>query len=159
MTFNRTLLIKVAQEALTQHERVETEHQQAVAAYQAKHAERYAETSRARARELRDALTKALKSPGPIHSKTVSHVTGSRYTDNFYNEPSDYDIKKHVEAPKGLLNPSEIAETRALVQVLQSATGDTVSANELKLLGLTKLQPVFVAAANAMSSNGEVKGK
>jgi hypothetical protein len=153
VTFNRTLLVKVAKQALAEHEQVVKDYDTAVADYVREHAARHAEPTRAKAVELRNALTKALKSSGPVHTKTITRVTGSRYPDSFYNPPGDYDIKQRVSVPKGLLKPAEVAETRALVQVLQAATGDTVSANELKLLGLKNLQPVFVAAAQSI--NGE----
>ena len=69
----------------------------------------------------------------------------------FYSPPADYDVRKAVTQPKALLSPVQINETRALLEVLNAATGDVVSANELKLLGLTKLAHVFQAAAGEVA--------
>lgn len=151
VTFKRTQLITVARTALREHERLITEHQQAIAAYKAKSAERNTENTRARAHELRNAITKALRKGGPVYAKDLMPALGgSDYLGrHFYISPRDSDIRSYVPMPSGMLKPAEVDETRALIQVLQAATGDTISVNELKLLGLKNLQPVFIAAGRS----------
>lgn len=151
ITFNRAQLIKVANAALTEHAKAQKSHAAVVEQYKARHAAAKTQATRDRAIALRDGLTRALRKAGPISSRTVrASIPGVyRIDDMFYTAPSDHEIRNNVTAPKGLLTPAEVSETGALISVLGAATGDTITANELKLLGLKNLQPVFVAAANS----------
>jgi hypothetical protein len=159
VTFNRQQLIRVAKTALAEHENAVKEYRKAVEDFKVKHAEQHTERTRDRATRLRDALTKALKKPGPIHAEVIRRSVGDLYRldDSFYRPPVDYDIKKQVTEPTGLLKPAEVIETRSLIEVLEAATGDTVSANELKLLGLKNLQPIFAAASAELSEGRRLK--
>lgn len=149
VTFNRTQLIKVAKQALAEHDKAQVVYAAAVEKFKAKDAADNVKRTRDRATALRDALTKALKKSGPIHTNTLSDVLGSTSVrDRFYNGVSDYEVKNNVGAPPSLLKQAEIAETKALISVLEAAAGDFITANELKLLGLKNLQPVFIAAAS-----------
>ncbi|KAB7761790.1 hypothetical protein [Mycolicibacterium mucogenicum] len=150
VTFNRTQLITVANRALREHEKAKADRTKAVAKYRTEHATKDADRTRANAVRLRDGLTKLLRKSGPIHMDDVRDANGgSRYldADRFYTEPGEYLIKENVTVKSGLLTPAQVIETRSLLQVLGAATGDTISANELKLLGLKNLGPVFAAAA------------
>ncbi|WP_100483116.1 hypothetical protein [Mycobacteroides abscessus] len=148
VTFNRLQLIKVAESALAAHAKAGTAHEAEIAAFRAEHAEKQATLTRERARALRDGLTKALKGSGPVRYDEVCKANGGDYSlsGRFYSEPSNYDIRNKVTSPEELLTPAEAVETKALLQVLRAATGDVVTANELKLLGLKNLAPVFIAA-------------
>lgn len=150
ITFDRVQLIKVAESALDEHAKAKVKFQAACDKYRASHAANRTQPTRDRARQLRDALTKALKAPGPVTAQMVKRATdGTSYTsDLFYIPPNDRTVEQNVNMPPGLLKPAELVETRALVTVLKAATGDTISVNELKLLGLKNLEPVFTAAAN-----------
>ncbi|OHU29061.1 hypothetical protein [Mycobacteroides chelonae] len=148
VTFNRLQLIKVAESALAAHSKAASAHDADIAKFKADHSEKQALLTRERAVILRDALTKALKRSGPIRYEDVRKANGGDYSlsGRFYSEPSDYDVSKEVTSPRGLMTPAQVVETKALLQVLKSATGDVVTANELKLLGLKNLAPVFTAA-------------
>lgn len=150
VTFNRAQLIKVAEQALAKHQKAAQLRAVDITKYRRAHATEHGPASRERALRLRDGLTKALKRIGPVTRKDVRALLGDHYRidDLFYSEPSDYDVRNHVDRPDGLLTPAEATETGALLQVLKAATGDTVTANELKLLGLKNLQPIFTAAAH-----------
>lgn len=150
VTFSVAGLTKAATAALAQHNKITTDYLKACNDYRMNHAaERTAETRR-RATALRDELTKALKKAGPVRVEQVPSIRRSSYvTDVFYQPPGDSTVKQNVARPAGLLTPAEAAETKALLAVLSAATGDTISANELKLLGLKNLAPVFIAAGAA----------
>ena len=146
VTFNRLQLVKVAEAALTAHDKAQAEYTKACDQYRADHAAEWGGIERIR--ELRDALTARLKKPGPVSRAEVRKLLAVSDIENvFYVPVDDYTVKRKVTAPAKYLSPSEVIETRALLQVLKSATGDTVSANELKLLGLKNLAAVFTAAA------------
>lgn len=149
VTFNRTQLIKVAESALAAHDNAGKAHEAEIAKFKADHAEKQTTLTRERATILRDGLTKLLKRSGPIRFDDLRELNGGdRYLgDRFYKDPDRYELRNEVTSPEGLLTPAEAVETKALLQVLKSATGDVVTANELKLLGLKNLAPVFTAAA------------
>lgn len=149
VSFNRPQLITVANKALAEHEKAQRAYRAAYQEFLAKHAEAAIEPTRARATSLRDGLTKALKRGGPITSVEIRKLVDGRYRvdEAFYDPPHDSDVRRQVTKPTGLLTPAEMVETQTLLKVLHAATGDTVSANELKLLGLKNLQPIFAAAA------------
>lgn len=148
VTFNRNHLLATANRALANHEKAGKDRQKAIEEYKLQHRLRHIRTYTNSQRELRDLLTKGLKSSGPISLADVRRAIGGiELSKLFYTPPRDYDIKNDVKDPEGYLNPAEYTETRALVKVLTAATGDTISANELKLLGLKNLVPIFTAAA------------
>lgn len=152
VTFNRAQLIKVTTQALAAHEKAAGQRAKQVEEFKRKHAKNATVPTQTKARLLRDALTKAIKSPAsPVRLDDLRSVIGSSdLRDLFYREPDDYSIKRELEGvPTGLMSPAEVVESRALLKVLNAADGDTVSVNELKLLGLKNLGPVFTAAAKA----------
>lgn len=146
VTFNRKALISTAEQAIREHNKARAEYAQAVEAFKAKHAAK--NINSAAIRKFRDFLTAGLKTGKPITRAEARGVAGHSSIEYlFYSSPSDYDVKQQVSRPTGLLSPAQVTETQALIKVLQAATGDTVTANELKLLGLKNLGPVFAAAA------------
>ena len=149
VTFNRAQLVKVANEAIAQHDKARAEYDRAVAKFKAAHVAENTAVTRERAKSLRDGLTRLLKSSGPIWVSDVRELVGGTHyiTDRFYGGVGTGRIRDNVAVPEGLLTPAQVIETKALLKVLGAATGDTVSANELKLLGLKNLGPIFTAAA------------
>jgi hypothetical protein len=153
VTFNRAELIKVAEAALKEHVGAQEAYQNRRAQFRKRHEADAVERTRENARDLRDTLSKALRRGGVVTYKEVRTAMGDDYIRNvFYMPPDDYVVTREMETeglPKGRLNPAEVTETQALLKVLKAAEGDTVSANELKLLGLKNLGPIFIAAAKA----------
>lgn len=151
VTFNRAQLIKVTTDALAAHEKAVAERAKQVEKYRSEHALAAIRDTHLHARSLRDALTKALKSHKPVtRAELQKALGGSDIRDRFYTAPGDYEVNRELDGvPTGLLKPAEVIESRALLKVLTAAEGDTVSVNELKLLGLKNLQPVFTAAGQA----------
>ncbi|NOR03650.1 hypothetical protein HGK72_26730 [Mycolicibacterium fortuitum] len=144
VTFNRAQLVKVAKTALTAHDKAQVEYLAERENLQARHA---ADWNRQRLINFRDWLTKKLKTGGPVEAPGYDVTDGANLTGLFYSPMSDYQLDRGQKRPKGLLTAAEAIEIRALLKVLEAASGDTVSVNELKLLGLKNLQPVFTAAA------------
>lgn len=150
VTFHRAQLVKVATEAIAAHEKAKAEYADAIGAYKTRHAAAHHETHREGIKKLRDYLTQSLKRGGPIMRSDARQAVFGTSTDLenlFYTGVDGYIVERNVTKPKGLLTPAELIETGALLKVLEAAQGDTVSANELKLLGLKNLGPVFIAAA------------
>lgn len=151
VSFNRAALVKTAKTALSNHEKAQADHAKAVRDFRDNHR---GEWSPQKLVELRDWLSKQLRKGGAAptagDARKALGVSDVEYV--FYAAPVDYDIRKAVTRPANLLSPAQVTETKALLEVLNAATGDVVSANELKLLGLTKLAHVFQAAANEVAS-------
>ena len=155
VTFKRTHLITVTNKALAEHEKAQAEYRKACEAYRVEHAKKAIAKTHQTAKALRDALTKALKRQGPIDAKEITRAVGressyyTRVDELFYTPPPIHHVQSNVDKPRGLLTQAQASEARALLKVLLAATGETVSANELKLLGLRNLTPIFAAAAAA----------
>lgn len=148
VTFNRAALARAAKAALDEDAKVRIAYIKACDKYRAGHATNW--NKRGQLKSVRDHLTKVLAKPAPITLGEVRKAAGiglGSLDDLFYRPASDYEVERNVEKPKGLLSSAQILEIRALQAVLEAATGDTISANELKLLGLKNLAPVFAAAS------------
>ncbi|AER49365.1 hypothetical protein STINGER_50 [Mycobacterium phage Stinger] len=149
VTFNRAALIKTAKAAIANHQKSQADHAKAVKDFRDNHrGERSPQTMG----KLRDYLTQQIRkgaAPSAYDARKALGVSDVEYV--FYSAPSDYDIRKAVTAPTGLLSAAQLSETNALLEVLNAASGDVVSANELKLLGLTRLAHVFKAAAGEVA--------
>ncbi|ACF05054.1 hypothetical protein Nigel_51 [Mycobacterium phage Nigel] len=150
VSFNRTALIKAAKTALANHEKAGAAYTAEVKAFRDNHR---ADWSPQQMGALRDWLSKQLRktatAPTVYDARKALGVSDVEHV--FYAAPQDYDVRKAVTMPKALLSPVQVNETKALLEVLNAATGDVVSANELKLLGLTKLAHVFQAAAGEVA--------
>lgn len=147
VTFNRAQLIEVATAAIGAHNAAKAEYTAALDKFKADHLAAW--KAQNTLRRLRDYLSAQVKKGGvpTIFEARAAVSDGSDLEKLFYREPDTYAIRDGVQKPKGLLTPAEVIEIGALLKVLGAATGDTVSVNELKLLGLKNLQPVFTAAA------------
>jgi len=149
VTFNRSALIKAANAALTNHTKAQVARTRAVEDYKLNHR---GEWSPEKLTKLRDWLTQQLRrNAAPTRFDARKAIRVNHLEDAFYGAPDSYQINRNVTVPKGLLSPAQVQETRALLEVLKAASGDVVSANELKLLGLTKLSHVFKAAAGEVA--------
>lgn len=147
VTFNRAQLIEVATAAIVAHDAAKADYTAAVDKFNADHLTEW--KAKNNLRRLRDYLSAQIKkgSAPTIYEARQAVSDGGDLEKLFYREPDTYQIRDGVQKPKGLLTPAEVVEIGALLKVLGAATGDTVSANELKLLGLKNLAPVFTAAA------------
>lgn len=150
ITFNKAQLERVAKQAIVVHNKAQADYAAAVEAYKQKYAIEHAKEYRERIKSLRDFLSAAIRRGGVIYRNDVRKAVGGindiEYL--FYRgDPESYEISKNVTTPQGWLSPAQLIETRALIAVLSAASGDTITANELKLLGLKNLAPIFTAAA------------
>jgi regulator of protease activity HflC (stomatin/prohibitin superfamily) len=150
VTFNRPDLIKVARRALAAHDQAIGDQQAAVVRWKAERAAKHATEHRDSQRRLRDALTVSLRNGKLLTRKEARKAAGGVNSLDylFYDAPGEYETSRDGPKTPAVLTPAEISETRALITVLEAANGDTITANELKLLGLKNLAPVFIAAAN-----------
>jgi hypothetical protein len=147
VTFNRAQLIEVATSAIAAHDAAKADYDKAVEKLKADHLAAW--KSKDNLRRLRDYLSAQIKKNAApsVYEARQAVSDGGDLERLFYPGVTTYDIRDGVQKPKGLLTPAEVVEIGALLKVLGAATGDTVSVNELKLLGLKNLQPVFTAAA------------
>lgn len=149
VTFNRAQLAKVAEAALINHDQARINQQAEIELWKANRSFDHKVKNRAGLRRLRDALTAALKADKVLTRQEIRDKVGVSDVENlFYYPPRDYDVSRECPKVTGLLSPAEAVEIRSLLAVLNAATGDLITANELKLLGLKNLSPVFIAAAN-----------
>lgn len=153
VTFNRVQLIAVTNRALRAHDEAKKSYQKQVDAFLHEHALDGIRTSHRVGLRMRNELTRQLRGHKPItHESIEKLLNGANLRGAFYTPPDSYAIKREMEKqglPTGYMSPAEITEAKALLAVLNAAAGDTISANELKLLGLKNLAPVFTAAARA----------
>lgn len=148
VTFNRAHLAQVSATALANHDKAKNKQLAEIEQWKARRRHAHRVEHRLHTVKLRDLLTAALKSNRGLERNAVRDIIGISDVDNlFYQEPSSYEIERNVPKATGVLSPAEVIEIRALQAVLESAEGDTITANELKLLGLKNLAPVFIAAA------------
>lgn len=147
ISFSRPQLVRVAKAALAADTKARTEYLKACDAFRDRH--RRDNTNTDRLRRLRDHLTKGLKgNTALLDRKATRKVFGVSDIEHlFYTGPDDYNVRQAVTAPKELLSAGERIEISALLKVLEAATGEEVTANELKLVGFKNLSPVFTAAA------------
>lgn len=155
ITFNKSQLERVAKQAISAHNKAQVNYDATVAKYKRDYAIAHALEYRDRIRKLRDFLSTNIRKGGVIYREDARKAAGGindiEYL--FYRgDPESYEINKNVTAPKGWLAPAQLIETRALIAVLEAAEGDTITANELKLLGLKNLAPIFTAAAQDAAS-------
>lgn len=148
VTFNRAHLAQVSATALANHDKAKSRQQGAIEVWKIERATKHRVNYRERTIRLRNMLTSALKAnKTPTRQEARDYVGISDIENLFYTPPNDYDVQRDVPKADGLLSPAEVTEIRALQAVLDAAAGDTITANELKLLGLKNLAPVFIAAA------------
>ncbi|AKU45253.1 hypothetical protein GODINES_54 [Mycobacterium phage Godines] len=148
ITFDKKALIKAANAALDVHDKANVEYRRRCAAYIA---ENTAPSKRDNIVALRDALSafiKTKRTPTLEDTKRFRAAAGSDYLSELRDrEVSENEVRNNVPRPEGWLNATTVGSYRGLVAMLNAHTGDTVTANQLKLFGYTNLEGLFRAAA------------
>lgn len=102
-------------------------------------------------RALRDELSAFLKTRRvPLHADAQRFKKAARqdYLSSLYtSELSDHDVRNNVPKPKGWWPSSTLDSWRGLIMMLKAHTEPTITANQLKLFGYDKLEPLFRQAA------------
>lgn len=146
VTFDRLHLIKHAKAALAEDAKAVKAHHQEIETFKRHHCRD--QNNVAGQRKLRDYLTAQLRKNAVITRADVRKAMGVSDTELlFYTPPGDYEIRKGVDRPVGLLTGPQRTEINAMLKVLEAAKGETITANEMKLLGFKNLYPMFAAAA------------
>lgn len=100
-------------------------------------------------RRIRNLLSAGLKSSKPITAESL-RVDGKGLGDFTYSEPPDFVVNRQVKAPQSG-NPKalrgRIANLTGLIDLLNTQAGDVVSANQLRVMGYTKIYDIFRDAA------------
>ena len=155
VTFTTQSLITAAETAVKNHGIADRQYQadkaKFVKKYQAEH------DVRPNLRRLRDELTAFLKTnkyPTKDDAARFRKAAGVNYIDHLYqrNQPSNSELRDNVSAPAGLLTDTRLANYRALIDLLKGHTGETITANQLKLVGFADIQGLFLAATAAGGS-------
>lgn len=151
VTFQISALITATKDALSVHAKADAEYQAACAAYRA---ERESDQDKlAQIRELRDELSAFLKTrrqPERADAQRFKKAAREDYLSNLYVTGfSDSDVRNNVSRPAGWLNANTAASWAGLIRMLEAHTEDTITANQLKLFGYDKLEPLFRSAALA----------
>ncbi|AGT12790.1 hypothetical protein PHELEMICH_53 [Mycobacterium phage Phelemich] len=145
VTFKTQALIDAAESVIALHDEAVAEWERKTAAHQARHRDLWWENNRERVTALRNYLTRSLKNDTPPTNKEANRLmaTTSGYVQFFVptGEPSG-------DKPDGYY-VKNLGDLPGLVAMLQAHTGDTISANELKLVGYDRLTQLFQLAAAA----------
>lgn len=149
VTFRTSALIEATKEALAGHATADAEYQKAIKQYRA---EKLAEQDMIpRLRALRDELSAFLKTkrqPTSVDASRFKRAAGEDYLHNLYSGGiSDHDIRSNVAKPIGWINQTTVASYQGLVKMLKAHTEDEITANQLKLFGYDRLEPLFRLAA------------
>ena len=147
-TFQRQALISAAKQAIASMEAELANHQKQVDEFIAQSKQRWIVQSKPQLKLVRDRLSKELRKDGVIELSRVSAVDINRL---FYREPTSYDIGRQVgylrnDFKKQFVN--RLNAYKGVLKLLESADGDTLSINQLKTMGLTKLGELFRIAAS-----------
>lgn len=149
VTFKKTALIAATREALATADAAEREYQRRVESYRAEYASQRDVTAGIRA--LRDELSAFLKTrrqPTAEDAQRFHKAAGVDGLTALYTpEPNDYQIKQNVPAVAGRMAKDTQATYQGLIKMLQAHTEDTITANQLKLFGYDRLEPLFRLAA------------
>ena len=149
VTFNRAQLMRVAKSALAEDIKAQKVYREEVDKFLAQHARNNHRPDQLR--KLRDYITAALKRGNPIIVRDIRKALGVSDVENlFYAGPpsiTGWEVTSAVVKPAALLGPNQRTEINAMLKVLEAATGETITANEMKLLGFKNLYPVFAAAS------------
>ncbi|SKT21324.1 hypothetical protein [Mycobacteroides abscessus] len=145
LVFTKKSLITAAEKAIKNRQHEILAWQKRVDNVRAEHARTWNEKGRDRIVALRNAITRELKSSGPVTIGAIRKDLPNIHSlsDLFYCGPSDYELKEKVGRRP---DESDVEKYRGLIDLMKAHTGDTISANQLKLLGYTKLTELFNAA-------------
>lgn len=151
VTFRTDALIAAAKETLEGHRKADLQYQADLASYKA---QKLAENDMLpRLKALRDELTaflKTRKQPERADALRFKRAAGGDYLGSLYSGGvSDHDIRNNVPKPMGWLNQDQVGRYSGLIKMLQAHTEETITANQLKLFGYDRLEPLFRLAALA----------
>jgi len=155
LVFTKKSLINAAEKAIKNREGEINEWQKKIDTFRVEHARTWNDKNRERLVTLRNVLTRELKLTGPVTMAAINKdVPNVGYlSDLFYFGPGDYELNQKAGHKP---NESVIATYQGLIELMQAHTGDTISANQLKVLGYTNLTALF---NDAVRAGGEVKTK
>lgn len=142
LVFTKKSLITAAEKAIKNRQHEILAWQKRVNDVQAEHARAWNESNRDRLVALRNTITRELKTSGPITIDAVRKDFPKVHylSELFYCGPSDYELKDKVGRRP---DESDIEKYRGLIDLMKAHTGETISANQLKVLGYTKLTELF----------------
>lgn len=148
LVFTKKSLVDAADKAIKKRQHEVAEWQKKIDAVRSERAREWNDTRRDRIVALRNTLTRELKSSGPIMIGAIrKDFPNVHYlSDLFYCGPSDHELKEKVGRRP---DESEVEKYLGLIDLMKAHTGDTISANQLKVLGYTNLTALFNAAVRA----------
>lgn len=145
LVFTTKSLIAAAENAIKNHNADLAEWERKRESFLAEHRAEWTATKRDRLIDFRNNLSGAIKSGKVVDRQSLRRLSRvSDIEDLFYVEPDSYRITKHEIGDKP--NGGDLASHRGLIALLKAHTGDTISANQLKVLGYTNLTALFNAA-------------
>ena len=149
VTFKVDALIQAAKDAVTVGAKAQSDWEKAADAYRkAKIAESDCRADIIALRDELSAFIKTRKAPTYADAQRFKKVARHDYLSNMYtSEISDHDIRNNVPRPAGWYPSSTLDSWRGLVKMLEAHTEETITANQLKLFGYDKLEPLFRQAA------------
>lgn len=148
ITFKTEALIAAAQKAIDNHADDLMVYEARKNSLLAEHRAAWVAERREGVVRLRDALTKALKSAGPIEISAIRKAAndGNDIEHLFYTAPGSYEINNAIgNKPEAY----GIKSYAGLIELLKAHTGETITANQLKVLGYDKLTGLFTDAVRA----------
>ena len=157
VTFKVDALIDAADAAVKSGTAAEATYQKAIAEYRK---QKIAESDVIpNIRALRDELSAFLKTKrAPVYADAQRFKKAARsdYISHLYtSDVSDSDVRNNVPRPQGWMPSGTLDSYRGLIQMLKANTEPTITANQLKLFGYDKLEPLFrQAALNSPVTNG-----
>lgn len=144
--FKTQSLIEAAQSILDRKKAAGEEWEAMLAEYYDEHYDTWFKNHTEGVRELRDYLTKCLKERKNPDQATALGLMAQKDYLRFYSKPSS---PNGLDTPAGLNPGHYVGSLPGLIRMLKAHTGDTITANELKLVGYDKLTHLFAAAAEA----------
>lgn len=148
ITFDKAALINAAEAALKAHERADGEYQKAVAKYRRDNSPASKHANIVALRDALSAFIKTKRAPTAADVKVFREAAGTSDIGNLYDKPvDDYQVRNNVSKPTGWLSNERRTSWAGLITMLKAHTGDSVTANQLKLFGYSNLEPLFRAAA------------
>lgn len=149
VTFKVDALITAAKDAVTVGTKAQADWEKAAGEYRkAKIAESDARSNIVALRDELSAFIETRKTPTYADAQRFKKAARSDYLSLLYaTEVSDPDVRNNVPRPSGWYPVATLDSWRGLVRMLEAHTEDTITANQLKLFGYDKLEPLFRQAA------------
>jgi hypothetical protein len=162
VTFKVSELIESANTIITQHDKAVVEYDKKIAAFLADHRKQWLAVREANIRKLRDYLTKCLRNKSVPTTQEVTEVLGTKHysyngadTRWQYEKPAVYD--EQVKHPAGYY--AKVDELAALVSLLESMEGKTVSVNQLRNMGFKSREIIDLFRNLADTKRAEARRK